>query len=201
MSESVKTASNTLDKHTSAFRTIDIAYIAIGVALMAVCSWISIPTTIPFTLQTFAVFVSVCLLGGFRGTIAVVIYLLLGAVGVPVFANMSGGMSALVGPTGGYLVGFLFSALVMWAFEKMIGKKIWMYAISMILALIVCYAFGTVWFAKVYVGEDGSGVSMMTALTWCVIPYILPDLAKIAVALLIGSNKALRRVIRNGENA
>ncbi len=201
MFDSVKSTSETFQKRTSAFRTIDIAYIAIGVALMAVCSWISIPTTIPFTLQTFAVFVSVCLLGGFRGTIAVLVYLLLGAAGAPVFAEMHGGMSSLLGPTGGYLVGFLFSALVMWAFEKMIGKKIWMYAISMVLALIVCYAFGTVWFAKVYVGEDGSGVSMMTALSWCVFPYILPDLAKIAVALLIGSNKALRRVIRNGENA
>ncbi len=201
MAESTSTATRIPAKRSAAFKTIDIAYIAIAVALMAVCSWISIPTMISFTLQTFAVFLSVCLLGGFRGTIAVVVYLLLGAAGAPVFADMHGGISALLGPSGGYLIGFLFSALVMWAFEKLLGKKVWMYAVSMILALIVCYAFGTLWFMKVYVAEDGSRAGLMTALSWCVFPFIIPDLVKIAIALLIGSNKALRRVIRNGENA
>ena len=184
----------------AAFRTIDLAYIALAVALLAVCSWICIPTTISFTMQTFAVFLIICLLGGRRGTLSVVVYLLLGAVGAPVFAEMSGGIGCLLGPTGGYLIGFVFSALVMWGFERFVGKKIWMYAISMVLALIVCYAFGTAWFMHVYVGDDGSRTGLITALTWCVFPYILPDLAKIALALVIGSNKALRKVVRTGDN-
>ena len=94
-------------------RTRDVAYIAIFTALMAVCSWISIPTAIPFTLQTMAVFLAVGLLGGKRGTLAVTAYVLLGAVGAPVFANFSGGIGILLGQTGGYILGFIGSALVM----------------------------------------------------------------------------------------
>ena len=77
----------TKTNNDSKFRTIDLVFIAVCAALMAVCSWISIPTTVPFTLQTFAVFFAVYFLGGKKGTISVLIYILLGAVGVPVFAG------------------------------------------------------------------------------------------------------------------
>lgn len=73
------------------WKTIDMAYIALFAVLMAVCSWISIPAVVPFTLQTFGVFVAVSVLGGKRGTLAVVLYLLMGIVGLPVFAGFSGG--------------------------------------------------------------------------------------------------------------
>ena len=106
-------------------RTQDIAYIAIFTALMAVCSWISIPTAIPFTLQTMAVVLAVGLLGGKRGTLAVTAYVLLGAVGAPVFANFSGGIGILLGQTGGYILGFIGSALVIWAMERFLGGKLW----------------------------------------------------------------------------
>ena len=200
MTNSTKTQQIHPAGKVSAFRTIDIAYIAIGVALLAVCSWISIPTpiTVPFTLQTFAVFFICYLLGGFRGTMTILVYLLLGAAGAPVFAEMSGGFSVLLRPTGGYLIGFLFSALLMWFFERFVGKKMWIYGVSMVLALIVCYTFGTLWFVHVYVGEDGSSIGTLTALSWCVLPYLLPDAVKIALALTLGSNKALRRVINAG---
>ena len=85
---------------------------AMAVALIAVCSWISIPTTVPFTMQTFAVCLVSALLGTRRGFLAVVCYLLLGAAGAPVFAGFKGGLGALLGVTGGYLVGFLFTALI-----------------------------------------------------------------------------------------
>ncbi len=200
MTNSTKTQQIHPAGKASAFRTIDIAYIAIGVALLAVCSWISIPTpiTVPFTLQTFAVFFICYLLGGSRGTMTILVYLLLGAAGAPVFAEMSGGFSVLLRPTGGYLIGFLFSALLMWFFERFVGKKMWIYGVSMVLALIVCYTFGTLWFVHVYVGEDGSSIGTLTALSWCVLPYLLPDAVKIALALTLGSNKALRRVINAG---
>ena len=100
-------------------KTYDMVYIAIFAVLMAICSWISIPMTVPFTLQTFGVFMAVGVLGGKKGTLAVLIYILLGAIGVPVFAGFSGGIGILLNTTGGYIVGFFFSALVMWGMEKL----------------------------------------------------------------------------------
>ena len=166
------------------FRTVDMAYIALFAVMIAVCSWISIPATVPFTLQTFGVFLAVGVLGGKRGTLAVLVYLLLGMVGLPVFAGFSGGMGCLLGSTGGYIVGFLFSALVMWAMERLLGKKPWVLALSMVLGLIVCYAFGTVWFMQVYAKTTGA-IGLWTALGWCVFPYILPDLVKIVLAMVL----------------
>lgn len=166
------------------FRTVDMAYIALFAVMIAVCSWISIPATVPFTLQTFGVFLAVGVLGGKRGTLAVLVYLLLGIVGLPVFAGFSGGIGCLLGTTGGYIVGFLFSALVMWAMERFLGKKPWVLALSMVLGLIVCYAFGTVWFMQVYAKTTGA-IGLWTALGWCVFPYIIPDLVKIVLAMVL----------------
>ena len=165
-------------------RTLDMAYIALFAVLIAVCAWISIPATVPFTLQTFGIFLAVGVLGGKRGTLAVLVYLLLGAVGIPVFAGFSGGVGCLLGSTGGYLVGFLFTALVMWAMERLMGKKLWVLALSMLLGLVVCYAFGTVWFILVYARTTGE-IGLLTALGWCVFPYIIPDLVKMALALVL----------------
>lgn len=168
----------------SKLKTIDLAYIGLAVALIAVCSWISIPTAIPFTLQTFAVFTTVGLLGVYRGTLAVFVYILLGAVGAPVFAGFKGGISALFNTTGGYIIGFLFTALVTGAIIKAFGKKVWVLAIAMVIGLIVCYAFGTAWFMVLYARQKGA-IALTTALSWCVTPYIVPDLIKIALAVLL----------------
>ncbi len=81
-------------------KTRDIVFIGIFAALIAICSWISIPTTVPFTLQTMGVFTAVGLLGGKRGSLAVLVYILLGLVGLPVFAGFSGGVGVLFGTTG-----------------------------------------------------------------------------------------------------
>ena len=138
-------------------KTYDIVYIAVFAVIMAICSWISIPAAVPFTLQTFGVFIAVGILGGKRGTLSVLVFILLGAIGVPVFAGFSGGIGVLAGTTGGYIIGFLFSALVMWAMEKLPGKKAVMQIVSMIVGLIVCYAFGTAWFMIVYSRANGAG--------------------------------------------
>ena len=174
-------------------RTVDMAYIAMFAVVMAVCAWISIPAAVPFTLQTLGVFLAVGMLGGKRGTLAVLIYLLLGAVGMPVFAGFNGGLGYMLGSTGGYIVGFLLSALTMWGFEAALGRKTWVLAVSMVLGLAVCYAFGTAWFMVVYARNTGA-IGLMTALGWCVIPYIVPDLVKIALALLL--QKLLSSAIR-----
>lgn len=167
-------------------------YIAIFAVLMAVCSWISIPAAVPFTLQTFGVFMAVSMLGGKRGTLAIVLYIILGAVGIPVFAGFKGGIAALLGNTGGYIVGFVFSALIMWAFEKAPGKRSVTLPISMVLGLLACYIFGTVWFMYVYAKGAGA-VGLTTVLAWCVIPFIIPDLVKIALAYVL--SRRLRRYI------
>lgn len=169
---------------TNRSKTLDMAYIAMFAVIMAVCSWISIPTAVPFTLQTFGVFFAVGLLGGKRGTISILVYILLGLVGVPVFAGFTGGPGIVLGSTGGYIVGFLFSALFMWAMEYLLGKKTWVLAVSMVIGLFILYAFGTVWFMIVYAKTTGA-IGVWSALTWCVFPYILPDMAKIVLALVL----------------
>ncbi|MCD7746474.1 MAG: biotin transporter BioY [Lachnospiraceae bacterium] len=170
----------------SGMKTIDMVYIAIFAALMAICSWISIPTTVPFTLQTFGVFMVVGILGGKRGTLSVLVYILLGAIGLPVFAGFSGGIGALLGTSGGYIVGFLFSALTMWLMEATLGKSAVVQIVSMVLGLIVCYAFGTVWFMVVYTSQTGA-VGLMAVLGWCIFPFIVPDLLKIALAFVLSN--------------
>ena len=169
------------------------AYIAVFAVVMAVCSWISVPYVVPFTLQTFAVFLAVGVLGGKRGTLAVLIYILLGCVGLPVFAGFSGGIGVVLGSTGGYIVGFLVQALVMWAMERIPGNKTVVTIVSMVLGLLACYAFGTVWFVVVYAQKTGP-VGFWTALGWCVFPYIIPDLVKMALALVL--RKRLKAAIR-----
>ena len=184
-----------MDLTANKFQTKDIAYIGIFTALMAICSWISLPlpSGIPVTLQTFGVFLAVGILGGRRGTLAVAAYLLLGLVGAPVLAGFSGGVGSYLTPSGGYLVGFLFTALLMWGMERLLGQKKWLLLLSMILGLAVCYAFGTVWFMAVYARDTGP-ISLTTALGWCVFPYLLPDAVKLALAWLLSGE--LRRHVR-----
>lgn len=175
--------------------TKDIVLIAMFATILAVCSWISIPTTIPFTMQTFGIFLAVGVLGGKRGTLAVLVFLLLGAVGAPVFSGFTGGIGILLGSTGGYIIGFLFSALLMWGMEVLLGKKDWVQIGSMVLGLLVCYLFGTLWFMVVY-AKDSGAIGFLTALSWCVLPYILPDVVKIGLAFVL--TKTLRRAVRLG---
>ncbi|MGN0335781.1 MAG: biotin transporter BioY [Lachnospiraceae bacterium] len=165
-------------------KTVDMIYSAMFVVLIAICSWISVPAAVPFTLQTFGVFMAVGLLGGKRGSMAVLVYILLGAVGLPVFAGFTGGIGIIFGSTGGYIIGFLLAALVMWGVERIMPKKTWILGLSMVLGLLVCYAFGTIWFMIVYAGNTGE-IGVWTALSWCVFPFVIPDLVKIALALVV----------------
>lgn len=178
---------------TKKMKTLDMVYIALFACLMAICAWISIPGQIPFTLQTMGVFLAVGLLGGKRGTVAVLVYILMGAVGLPVFSGFAGGLGKLLGTTGGYIVGFLVSALLMWAMEALFGSKKWVLPVSMVVGLIACYAFGTAWFMVVYTSSKGA-ITLGAVLGMCVIPYIIPDAVKIAVALLL--TKALKRFVK-----
>ena len=168
----------------SKFKTIDLVYIALGAVIITVCSWISIPTIVPFTMQTFAVFCILGLLDGKRGTISIFIYILLGAVGVPVFSGFKGGFSVLIGPTGGYIFGFVIMGLLYWLLENLLGKKLQIRIIALAAGLLLNYVIGTAWFLVVYARQTGP-VSLGTALGMCVVPFIVPDLIKLALAVLL----------------
>ena len=135
-------------------------------------------------MQTFAVFFVLSMLGGKRGTVAIIVYVLLGAVGVPVFAQFTAGIGILFGKTGGYIVGFIFMGLVYWLIVHFLGKKLWVEILAMVIGLAVCYSFGTVWLMLVYAQANGA-VGLAMVLAWCVIPFIIPDLIKLGLALIL----------------
>ena len=180
----------------SRFRTLDLAYIALFAALIAACAWVSVPVPkpfVPFTMQTFAVFAAVMALGGRRGLYSVLVYLLLGAVGLPVFSGFHGGLGVLLGTTGGYLIGFIALALVYWFLTAKFGDAMPMRILGCVLGLAVCYAFGTAWFVIAYAASSGP-IGVLTALGWCVFPFLIPDAVKLAMALVLA--KRMEAVIR-----
>lgn len=144
-------------------------------ALIAICAWLAVPVgDTAFTMQTFGVFFALLLLGGGKGTVACVVYLFLGAVGLPVFSGFQGGLGVLLGPTGGYLWGFLAMCFCYWVLHKSLGDLV-----AMILGLVICYACGTMWFYVTY------GGSLFPVLLKCVVPYLIPDGLKLFLALTI----------------
>lgn len=146
-------------------------------ALTAVCAWLSIPIPpVAVTMQTFAVFLTLGVLGGKWGTVSILLYLLLGVVGLPVFSGFRGGAAALLDATGGFLWGFVAAALVYWALERL-GKLP-----AMVISMPVCYACGCWWFS-IYAGGVGIGAAALT----CVVPYLLPDALKLWLAYSIGN--------------
>ncbi|MCM1529502.1 MAG: biotin transporter BioY [Alistipes sp.] len=165
-------------------KTIDLVYMALGAVFIAICSWINIPTTVPFTMQTFAVFFVLSALGGKRGTVSILVHLLLGVVGVPVFAQFTSGLGILLGNTGGYIVGFVFMGLIYWLIVGISGKKMWVEILAMVIGLVVLYAFGTAWFMVVYSRANGA-VGLTVVLGWCVVPFIIPDLIKLGLAVTL----------------
>ncbi|MBQ4465710.1 MAG: biotin transporter BioY [Oscillospiraceae bacterium] len=179
-----------------AFSVLDLCLVAMFAALMAICSWIAIPAPppfVPFTLQTFGVFCALELLGGKRGFFSVLVFVLLGAAGAPVFANFSGGMGVLLGTTGGYIIGFLLTAGLYWVMETALGQKLWVRIAALIGGLALCYAFGTIWFMIVY-ARSNPAIGAGTALMWCVIPFLLPDGLKMALA--IGISTAVKKRVK-----
>ena len=164
--------------------TKDLTYIAMFAVILAVCAWVTIPTTVPFTLQIFGAFAALGVLGGKRGTLAILVYILLGAVGLPVFSGFKGGIHVLAGTTGGYIVGMLLSGLFLWLMESLIGRNKGLLLLYMVLGLLICYVFGTAWFMVVY-GRTTEPVGIWTALGWCVFPFVIPDLVKIVLAWIL----------------
>ena len=165
-------------------RIRDMAYVSLFSAVIAVCSMISVPFTVPFTMQTFAVFLTLFTLGGKRGTLSLLAYVCLGLCGMPIFSGFTGGVSAFFGLTGGYLVGFILCALLYTAAEKLFGKSGTVRLICAVVGLAVCYVSGSVWFMLLYGGGTGK-TGFFAALMQCALPFIVPDALKIGLAFML----------------
>lgn len=175
--------SGTVAVDNQKIRTKQMVLIALMTAVTCVLGPLSIPlpfSPVPISLTNFAIFLAIFVLGMKSGTISFIIYLLLGAVGVPVFSSFRGCFQVLAGPTGGYLIGFIFLALIMGFALDHFDRKLVPTIIGMIIGMAVCYAFGTVWLAKLL------SLSFKEGLMMGVIPYLPGDAAKIIIAAIVG---------------
>lgn len=162
--------------------TKEIIICGLFAAITSVLSQISIPlpfTTVPLTMQVFAVAVTGIVLGAKRGTIAISIYLLLGAVGIPVFANMSGGIGALFGATGGFLIGCPMMAYII---GKGSEKNLSLVNIilHMLFGLIILYISGIIMFSVV------TKMGIYESIMACVVPFVGVDFIKLGLATTVG---------------
>lgn len=153
----------------------NMAAIGLCAAVTAVSAWVCVPAAVPFTLQSFAVCMAACLLGGRKSAAAVGIYLAVGAVGVPVFAGFRGGLSVLLGPTGGFLWGFAVMAVLAGGLLSH-GRPA---PLALSVGQLACYLCGAAQFLAV------SGGTLWSVLLVCVLPYIIPDALKIAAACAV----------------
>lgn len=152
-------------------------------AVLAVCAWISIPLgDSVITLQTFGIFLTLGLLGGKLGSLTVLVYLLLGAIGVPVFSAFRGGLGALLGTTGGYIFGFMLTSLLYWILTSLRDSPATR-LFAMVLGLLLCYACGSFWYLSRYLSSGSATLSLV--LLRCVIPYLIPDAIKLSLAWLL----------------
>lgn len=170
-----------------------LARCALFAALMCLCAWISLPLgDTAITLQTFALFLALELLGGKYGSLVCMLYLLLGGVGLPVFSGFRGGVGMLLGTTGGYLWGFLACALLYWLITAVFGDRFSTRLLAHLAGLLLCYTLGTLWFYRVYL-RSGNAITIGFVLMKCVVPFVLPDLLKLSLALVL--SKKLKRIL------
>ena len=171
------------------FSVQKMAIIALMTAVLCILAPISIPvfiSPVPISLGVLAVYLTAYVLSPLDATISVIIFILLGTFGLPVFSGYSGGLSKLVGPTGGYIIGFLFTVYISSIFIHM-KKGIIFDVIGMITGLALCYILGTIWFSY----QQGKG--FIASLLLCVVPFLIGDAIKIIVAVILGTqlNKRL----------
>lgn len=160
--------------------TKDLVLTALFAALTAVLAQIQLPIgPVPFNLAVFGAFLAGMLLEPAWAAASMGVYMLLGAVGIPVFAGFMGGPAVLLGKTGGYVIGYIFIALATALAVKRSGK-LPVIGAAMLAGLLVCYGFGTAWFMAV------TGADLVSALGWCVLPFIVPDVCKGVLACVLG---------------
>lgn len=170
----------------------EITLVGMCAALMAIFSQLSIPlpfTTVPVTMQTFGLIIISIILGRKLGTLSIIIWALIGSIGIPVFANFSGGIGVILGPTGGYIIGFILMSFIIGSFSN--NKNIWLLFLGVYLGQAVQFALGVTQLKVVL------GLTLQGALAAGLYPFILKDIIIITVSVLIGLSvkKALKGVI------
>ena len=169
---------NAASSRRSATRSLVLC--ALMAALTAICSQIQIPLPmVPINLALFAVHLSGALLGWKYGALSMVVYALLGVIGVPVFAGFGSGPAVLFGKTGGYILGYILCALLVGALSRKFAFNFKTLCLSMVLGVAVCYTFGTIWFMAV------TGLNLATSMSYCVIPFLPGDVVKILLAAFL----------------
>ena len=158
--------------------------------LIAICGMIKIPASIPITMQLFGLYVTIFAIGGKGAFASVIIYLTLAALGLPVISSGTCGITALIGPTGGYIWGMVISALIFMIAEKRRMLKDRSKYILAAIGLIVIYTLGTVWYAVMYAGK---GLSLFSVLATCILPFVIPDIIKLWLGAAVGIR--LRKII------
>ncbi len=176
------------DNTVSKTRTMVSVAVATAIICILAPLSISIPMSpVPISLAVFAIFIATYALGMKYGLLSVLLYLLLGFIGLPVFSKFMGGPSVLAGPTGGYIIGYLYIAFFTGLMIERFETKRTMHVIGMVLGTALCYLFGTSWLAYT------TGLTFREALFAGVIPFIPADAVKIIIAILIGPK--LRRAL------
>lgn len=167
---------------TLKFTTKNIILCAIFAALTAILSQISIPlpfTPVPINLAMISVFIAGGLLETKISAISQLVYVIIGAIGVPVYANFTGGLGILVGPTGGYIVGYIITTIIIGVIVKRLGNSIYSYTVAMVVGILGCYFVGTVWF--MHITQNG----LIEALLMCVVPFLIGDILKIILSAFL----------------
>lgn len=153
---------------------------ALFTTLLAVGAWITIPIGMPpYTMQSFVLYCALWLLPFRQSFSAVALYLLMGAIGLPVFAGFQGGFGVLLGPTSGYLLGFLLMPVIMLGAKNTTASRVLFCA----LGSLSCYILGTVWYTVAYGSLTPAGLT--AALIQCVLPFLLPDALKLTLAAVV----------------
>ncbi len=169
------------DNENKKSRIYKIIICALFTAIICALSLVSIPLmTVPFTLSVFAVLLTGALLSPKYAAISVLCYILIGAIGIPVFSGFRGGLGVLFGVTGGYIISYPFMALAVAISVKLFKKRsLLSLSVGSITALIMCYVLGTLWFSRF------TQQSFVNSLMVCVVPFVLFDLIKAALATFI----------------
>lgn len=171
----------------------DLVFTALFAAIICVIAPFVIPIgPIPLSLATFAIYIAASILDWKYGTLAVIVYILIGAAGLPVFSGFSGGFLKIAGPTGGFIVGYIVCALIIGLIVDRNEKNKWAYPVAMIIGTALLFACGMAWFMYL------TKTTLLGALTVCVIPFLIGDALKIILASVIAPKlRVLLKKLRN----
>ena len=173
-------------------KTLQMAELALMGAVLCIISPFTIPlpvSPVPLSLSLLGVYLSAILLGGKSASLSVLVYLLLGMVGLPVFSGFRGGAAAFLMPSGGFLLGFLLTCLLYWAITAEFGQGKWVRLAAIAIGLIPCYWLGIQWMCRFYSIIVPLSARLLTALG-----FLIPDGVKIALAWYLSAK--VRRCVR-----